>query len=327
MQSPIADSSYRLPLILAIALHLLLFIFLFGHFVSPHVQNLELQPEVNIIKAVAVQPAEAIAEITHLKAAVTPPPQKEEVPVVPEQPQQPTQEALQAIQEAHQKKVEQAKQKEAAAAAAQKLLLQKQEQAQKIAIQEKAKKAVEAKKAADAKKAAEMQKEKEAKKEAEKTAQEETKRAELKKQAMKKEAEKKKQEKQEKAMQALKLAQQKELDSQMAAEKKQLEAARTNANQSEIEKYTALILHTMRQNWIMPEGISPELSCQLAIRLKSDGSVISVNIIRSSGNTALDNSARLAVFKSSPLPVPADKDLFNATFREINLTVSPKDAF
>jgi colicin import membrane protein len=81
----------------------------------------------------------------------------------------------------------------------------------------------------------------------------------------------------------------------------------------------------MRQNWIVPEGINPDISCQLAIRLNSDGTVISVTLLRSSGNTALDNSARMAVFKSSPLPVPADPDLFKQVFHEFNLTVSPKD--
>ena len=48
------------------------------------------------------------------------------------------------------------------------------------------------------------------------------------------------------------------------------------------------------------------------------GVVINVSVARSSGNPALDNSARAAVFKASPLPVPDDPDLFNA-FRQITL--------
>jgi colicin import membrane protein len=297
---PTAPHPHRLPFILAITLHLLLFLFLFGQFVSP-ASHLALQPDIDIIKAVAINPADTIAQKTQIKpqAVQTPPPQ--ETP------------PLQDPQEARTAEQAQAAKQQAAQQAAQKI--QQQKQMQEKAVQEKTKKEAEVKKEIEIKKLAE-------KKETEKKEAEKAKQEAIKKQQLKKEAEKKQQ---QKAAQTLKLAQQKELENQIAAEQKQLEAARTNENQTEIEKYTALILHTMRQNWIMPDGINPEISCQLAIHLKADGTVVSVNIIRSSGNAALDNSARLAVFKSSPLPVPADKDLFDKTFRQFNLTVSKKD--
>jgi len=318
-------SSHRLPLILAIVLHVLLFLFLFAHFASPDTRNLQLQPDVNIIKAEAINPAEVVAQITQVKAQEQ---QKqheaEEAALKLQQEQAQQRAAAEAAQRQKEAEVaaQQAAQKQAEAAAtlAQQVAEQKvldEKHAQEVAIQKKAEKAAEAKKTADIKKTAEADKAAE-----KKVADDKAKQDEIKKRQAKKDAEKKKQ---QKAAQELKLAQQKELESQMAAEQKELEAARTSQNQSEIEKYTALILHTMRQNWIMPDGINPEISCQLAIRLKADGTVVSVNVIRSSGNAALDNSARLAVFKSSPLPVPADKDLFNNTFREFNLTVSKKD--
>lgn len=288
--------SHRLPLILAITLHILLFIFLFAHFSSPNTQNLQLQPDVDIIKAVAVNPAEVTAQLTQIKAQ-----------------EQQVQDQAQAAQR-----------QKAAAIAAQQKAAQKQAEAAALLLQQQAEqKVLQQAQAVDVKKIAEKKSE-DAKKiaDAEKAATEQAQQEEIKQLQAKKDAEKKKQ---QKALQALKLAQQKESENQMAAEQKQLEAARTNQNQSEIEKYTALILHTMRQNWIMPDGINPEISCQLAIRLKADGTVVSVHVIRSSGNAALDNSARLAVFKSSPLPVPADKALFEQTFQEFNLTVSQKD--
>ncbi len=60
------------------------------------------------------------------------------------------------------------------------------------------------------------------------------------------------------------------------------------------------------------------------IRLGPGGAVLNVQVSRSSGDPALDSSARAAVFKASPLPVPNDPDLFNQ-FREIRLTVKPED--
>lgn len=304
------NASHRFPLILAITLHALLFLFLFAHFSSPNTHNLQLQPDVDIIKAVAVTPAEVTAQITRLRAQ-----EQQKQRAIEQAAQKAQQEAAQKRaaleaqrqQEAAAKQAEQLaalKQAEAAAtqeqqAAEQKVLQEKQ--ANEVALQKKAEKVAEAKKA-----------------EAEKTKQEELK----KQQQAKKDAEKKKQ---QKSAEALKLAQQKELDSQIAAEKKELEAARTAENQSEIDKYSALMKHTIQQNWIVPDGLNPTLSCKLSIQLKSDGTVVSVNIVRSSGNAALDNSARLAVFKSSPLPVPADKELFDSVFKQFNVTVSPQD--
>ena len=50
--------------------------------------------------------------------------------------------------------------------------------------------------------------------------------------------------------------------------------------------------------------------------------MLSVAIIQPSGNQALDKSARIAVMKASPLPVPSDPSAF-AQFRLLELTVKP----
>lgn len=293
--------SNRLPLILAIALHIILFSALFIHFSSPDTRNLQLQPEVDIIKAVAVNPADIAAQQTRIKAE-----EQEKQRQAQEEARKLQQEKQRQEQALAQEKAAQEKAIQQKKAAEQKAEQQKAEAAALLEQQQEEQKQL-TEKTVETKKVAE-----------EKTKQEAV---EIKKQEQAKKAAEKKQ----KAAQALKLAQQKALENEMAAEKKQLDAARTDQQQSEIDKYTALILHTMRQNWIIPEGVNPSISCQLAIRLNADGTVISVTLLRSSGNAALDNSARLAVFKSSPLPVPADSALFNEVFRQFNLTVSPKD--
>jgi colicin import membrane protein len=298
-------SSNRLPLILAIALHVIIFLALFIHFADTDTRNIQLQPDVAIIKAVAVNPADVAAQLTQIKAEEQQKQREaEEAALKLQQAEQQKQAKAAAQQKAAQEAQKQAQQKaEAAALLAQQQAEQKvlqQKQAQQAALQKQ-----QAEKAAEAKKATEA-----------KAAQEEVKKQQL----AKKEAEKKQQ---QKAAQELKLAQQKALQNQMAAEQKQLEAAKTEQQQSEIDKFTALILNTMQNNWLKPEGFKPGISCQLAIHLNPDGTVVSVTLIRSSGNPAVDNSARLAVLKSSPLPVPADPDLFNKFFREFNLTATP----
>ena len=91
----------------------------------------------------------------------------------------------------------------------------------------------------------------------------------------------------------------------------------------EIDRYKAQILQVIARKWILPENLNDTLSCQLRIRLAANGAVLSVQLERSSGDAILDRSARSAVFKASPLPMPKDLEI-SKTFREICLTVRPE---
>lgn len=137
------------------------------------------------------------------------------------------------------------------------------------------------------------------------------------------------QQKKHQLAQQLKAAQQQMMQQQLAQEQKQLttasEAAANNEKiQSEIDKYKALILQAIGQNWLIPDSVDKNLSCILMIQLAPDGTVLGVQISKSSGDTALDQSATSAVQKASPLPVPNDPQLFDK-FRNLRLTVRPKD--
>ena len=94
--------------------------------------------------------------------------------------------------------------------------------------------------------------------------------------------------------------------------------------QSVLNQYKAQIIKAIEQQWIVPTDINNNLSCVLLIRLASGGSVLSVKTVQSSGNAVLDRSARMAVFKASPLPVPKDATDFSE-FHELRLTVRPAD--
>ncbi len=108
---------------------------------------------------------------------------------------------------------------------------------------------------------------------------------------------------------------------QVAAEN----AANTARIAGEVDKYKALIINAISQQWILPQNADSTLSSQFRIRLAPNGAVLEVSLTRSSGDSILDRSAQSAIYKASPLPVPHDATAFNV-FRDITLTVRPVNA-
>lgn len=136
------------------------------------------------------------------------------------------------------------------------------------------------------------------------------------------------QQKQKQLQQQLQAAQQKLLQQQMQQDQQQLStaaaaAAQNQADQSEIDKYKAMIVQMISQNWLVPDNTNKDLSCQLLIQVGPGGAVLNVQVAKSSGNPQLDDSAVAAVMKTSPLPVPHDPKLFDK-FRQLRLTVKPE---
>src|SRR5690606_13878514 len=93
-----------------------------------------------------------------------------------------------------------------------------------------------------------------------------------------------------------------------AEEKKKQAAAQAAAAQSaerqvriagEVNKYKALILNSISRNWILPENVNQGLSSQFRIHLAPNGTVLSVTLLRSSGDSLLDRSAQTAIYKAS----------------------------
>lgn len=151
--------------------------------------------------------------------------------------------------------------------------------------------------------------------------------AKLEKEKLKKEQEQKKQA--EKNAAALKLKQRKQneaaiaLQKSIAAKQAAIAQQRSEAINGVVDQYTGLILEAISQNWLVPPGTNPKLSCQLYISLSTGGKVSSVKLIKGSGNALLDQSAVAAVYKASPLPMPADADAA-AQFKQFSLTLTPE---
>ena len=97
-----------------------------------------------------------------------------------------------------------------------------------------------------------------------------------------------------------------------------------NGNTTEmdvIDLYAKKIESQIKSNFKILPG-QEGLSCTIRINLVRDGSVVGVEILRSSGNSAFDRAAENSVFAVSPFPVPASDEVFNK-MREITFVFSP----
>jgi colicin import membrane protein len=108
------------------------------------------------------------------------------------------------------------------------------------------------------------------------------------------------------------------------SEKKESTPTSASASQpGEIDKYKQMIVQNISRKWIMPETEDKNLACQLLVHLGPGGIVLSVDVLKESGDENLDRSARNAIMKASPLPVPENLDLFD-NFRALRLTFRPQ---
>lgn len=113
-----------------------------------------------------------------------------------------------------------------------------------------------------------------------------------------------------------------DLRRQMAAEQQRLQAEDSRQRQRWITEYTALIAQKVERNWLRPSGTPHGLTCKVLVHQLPTGDVVSVQVVRSSGNSVFDRSVENAVRKASPLPPPPDQSVFD---REIEFKFEPSD--
>jgi colicin import membrane protein len=116
----------------------------------------------------------------------------------------------------------------------------------------------------------------------------------------------------------------KSLRQQLLKEDIKLRGTQSRQAQGVVDKYKALILQAISEHWVVPTQANKKLYSELMIRVAPGGMVLDVQITKSSGDPALDSSARAAVLKSSPLPVPSDPAAFEP-FRQFVLKVKPEN--
>jgi colicin import membrane protein len=98
--------------------------------------------------------------------------------------------------------------------------------------------------------------------------------------------------------------------------------AAAGARNKALSEYTNRIRAKVKQNWILPQDVQGNPEAVFDVVQLPTGEVLSVRLSRSSGNPALDAAIERAILKSSPLPLPEPRSLFD---RQLKLTFRPRD--
>lgn len=74
------------------------------------------------------------------------------------------------------------------------------------------------------------------------------------------------------------------------------------------DEYVGQVEKQIKQHWVLPQWMNKkDFSAQARVRFDQAGSIISVQIVKSSGNASFDEIVIDTVQKSAPLPAPPDK--------------------
>lgn len=145
------------------------------------------------------------------------------------------------------------------------------------------------------------------------------------KQAAAREAElRQKQQEQQRREDRLAQEAERELAQSIADENQQQQAA----NDAELAgSYIGMMTETIQRNWSRPPSARNNMEAELMIQLVPTGEVVSVDIIRSSGNDAFDRSAVKAVEKSERFPELQNLPgrVFEQNFRRLIIKFRPED--
>jgi colicin import membrane protein len=111
------------------------------------------------------------------------------------------------------------------------------------------------------------------------------------------------------------------------AEEAAAEVEATATAEEMAASYAALVQQTVINYWSRPPSARNGMEALLAIQLIPTGEVVSVSVLKSSGNTAFDRSAINAVEKAGSFPelqnLPSRE--FEKTFRRFRLLFRPED--
>lgn len=85
--------------------------------------------------------------------------------------------------------------------------------------------------------------------------------------------------------------------------------------------YIAQIKSKITENLSLPNGTVGRSDVEYKLHILPTGEILTVTLVRSSGNAAIDTAVERAILKSGPLPVPSIPSLFQE-FRELRLSFS-----
>lgn len=111
------------------------------------------------------------------------------------------------------------------------------------------------------------------------------------------------------------------LQEQMAAEMASRKQARRQQMMSEIERYTALITQTIKQNLITDQSTMQGKSCRIVVSIAPSGFV--TNVVIDKGDRIVCEAAKTAAYKAGTLPVSKNPDVYDE-LKVLGITVAPE---
>jgi len=94
---------------------------------------------------------------------------------------------------------------------------------------------------------------------------------------------------------------------------------------SVVGQYRDQISAKVRGNTRLPDNLTGNPQVRCLVKLLPTGEVVSVRVTQSSGNAAYDDAVVRAIEKSSPLPLPGDRDARAAFVPELSFVHRPKE--
>ena len=109
------------------------------------------------------------------------------------------------------------------------------------------------------------------------------------------------------------------LQRQLAAEEaERSQSRRMTAAQNKAARYIDMIGLKVSSKWQRPPGSARDAYCIVRVRVTPGGRVLSVIVVRSSGDPVFDRATENAIYLAEPLPTPNDAEVFEI-LREFNI--------
>ena len=98
-----------------------------------------------------------------------------------------------------------------------------------------------------------------------------------------------------------------------------------SSEEKEINQISNMIINMIESAWVKPKNIQEGLICDLRLAVNKNGRIVSVNLIKSSGNIRFDNSAIKAVYRVESFNFynKISSNLYTDNFKKILITFNP----
>ena len=98
-----------------------------------------------------------------------------------------------------------------------------------------------------------------------------------------------------------------------------------SSEENEINEFSKKIINLIESAWLKPKNIQDGLICDLRLSINRNGRIMSVDLIKSSGNIRFDNSALKAVYRVESFNFynKISSNLYTNNFKKMVITFNP----